>query len=77
MNLMDTGALERIDVGKNFYMSVESRRDRTVAMYTRVFQFAPSQDSIDYWSERLLSIDDVQFAIELGTSDRFYTISQG
>ena len=77
VNLLDTGALRRFDVGKNFYMSVESRRDRTVQMYTRVFQFAPSQSSIDYWSNRLLAIDDVQFAVELGTSDRFYTISQG
>ncbi len=77
VNLMDTGALERVDVGKNFYMSVESRRDRTVRMYTRIFQFGPSQGSIDYWSERLLSVDDVQFAAELAASDRFYTISQG
>ncbi|MFW2382951.1 MAG: SpoIID/LytB domain-containing protein [Acidimicrobiales bacterium] len=76
VDLMNSGRISRIDVGKNFYMSLESRRDRTERMYKRVFGREPSAESMEYWSNRLLSIDDVSYAIELATSDRFYTGSQ-
>jgi SpoIID/LytB domain protein len=76
VDLMGAGRISRIDVGKNFFISLESRRDRTARMYTRVFGTSPSAESMDYWSNRLLSIDDVAYAIELATSDRFYAQAQ-
>ncbi len=76
VGLMDRNELSRIQVGKYFFVSIESRRDRTTRMYSRVMGFAPAESSIVYWSNRLLTIDDVRLAVELATSDRFYGQAQ-
>jgi SpoIID/LytB domain protein len=76
VDLIKSGQIGRIEVGKNFFMSLESRRDRTSRMYQRVFDVEPSPQSLEYWSNRLLTIDDVSYAIELATSDRFYAEAQ-
>jgi SpoIID/LytB domain protein len=76
VDLMNSGRISRVEVGKNFYLSLESRRDRTARMYERVFRIQPSPQSMEYWSNRLRSIDDVTYAIELATSDRFFNSAQ-
>jgi SpoIID/LytB domain protein len=76
VDLMNAGRISRVEVGKNFYMSLESRNDRTARMYERVFGIQPSAQSMEYWSNRLRSIDDVAYAIELATSDRFFNNAQ-
>ncbi len=76
VDLMNSGRISRVEVGKNFYMSLESRRDRTARMYERVFGIVPSAQSMEYWSDRLRGIDDVAYAIELATSDRFFNNAQ-
>ncbi len=77
VDLIESERISRVETGQNFYMSLESRRDRTARMYRRVFGFEPSAQSMEYWSNRLLSIDDVAYAIELATSDRFFNNAQG
>ncbi len=76
VNLMDTGQLSRMGVAANFYYSAESRRDRTIIMYTRILGFPPTEASIEYWSGRLVAVDDIGLAIELATTDRFFSQSQ-
>lgn len=76
VNLMNTGQLSRMGVAANFYYSAESRRDRTIIMYTRILGFAPSETSIEYWSARLAVVDDIGLAVELATTDRYFSQSQ-
>ncbi len=76
LSLMESGQLDRIGVAANFYYSAESRRDRTVLMYTRILGFGPVESSIEYWSGRLEQLDDIGLAVELATTDRYFAQAQ-
>lgn len=72
---LDAGA-GRVTVAASFYRSIESRQDRATVMYERVIGFTPSPESLNYWSNRLLSTDDLGIAVELAASDRFFDQAQ-
>ncbi len=76
VGILDEKPGKRVTVAAYFYRSLESRRDRTERMYTRVLGFAPSESSIRWWSERLLSTDDLGQAVELATTDRYFDLAQ-
>lgn len=76
VGLLDSRQASRTAVAANFYYSAESRRDRTIIMYTRILGFAPSEASVEYWSARLIAVDDIGLAVELATTDRYFNQSQ-
>ncbi|NNF55491.1 MAG: SpoIID/LytB domain-containing protein [Acidimicrobiales bacterium] len=76
VGLLDSRQASRTAVAANFYYSAESRRDRTILMYTRILGFAPSEASIEYWSARLIAVDDIGLAVELASTDRYFNQAQ-
>jgi SpoIID/LytB domain protein len=76
VGILDASPGKRVSVAAYFYRSLESRRDRTIRTYTHVLGFAPSESSIKWWSERLLSTDDLGQAVELATTERYFDLAQ-
>ena len=68
LGLLDSGQATPADVANAFYRSVESRRDRSQAIYLRVRGEDPASGVVADGAERLLAVDDLTLAAELATA---------
>lgn len=71
LGLLDGQRAAPADVANAFYRSVESRRDRSRSVYTRVMATQPTDGDIETYSERLLIVDDLKLAAEMAASIDF------
>lgn len=62
-----SGLATPADVANAFYVSIESRRDRSNAVHLRVLGAAPSATRTEENAARLLQVDDLKLAAELAT----------
>jgi hypothetical protein len=65
----------RAYVAKAFSTSLDGRRVRATALYTRLLHKAPTASSRDNWANHLLLEDEVGLALELAVSDTYYAAS--
>ena len=63
-------------IAASFYASVESRAKRVDAMYVRVLGRISDPAGRQFWTGELLRVDDVALAVELASSDEFFTKAQ-
>ena len=73
---LEAGDLTRSEVAAHFYASPESRERRVTQLYLAILGRAPDAGGLAYWSERLLTEDDVRLAVQLASSSEVYGISQ-
>ena len=64
------------DVAAGFYVSIESRRVRANSLYEQVLGGPPDPSTLDALAERLLVVDDVQLAAEIGGGDEGFRQAQ-
>ncbi|MGI9596437.1 MAG: DUF4214 domain-containing protein, partial [Acidimicrobiales bacterium] len=75
VGLLDSGQAGPPDVANGFYASIESRRDRAARLHRRILARAPSDESRQYWAERLLSTGDAGLAAEMAASSAYYRLT--
>lgn len=62
---------DRLEVSRDFYRSLESRRQRVTALYQRFLDREPDEAGRDFWAERLLEEDDLVLATHLSGSNEY------
>lgn len=66
---------DRLTVSRDFYRSLESRRQRVTTLYLRFLGREPDEEGRDFWAERLLDEDDLVLATHLSGSTEYLDLA--
>ncbi len=72
--LLDRGELQPTGVARQFYRSLESRRDRTTRLYDEILSRAPTAGELADGARYLSTADDSDLAVDLAADAEFYRI---
>lgn len=71
-DLLDRGIARPDDVAAGFYIAKESRNVRAAVLLAKILDTDPDAQTINYWSERLLAVDDIRISAEIAASEVYY-----
>lgn len=63
----------RVWVAYNFYQSQESREKRVTDLYLKLLHRGPDPGGRAFWATRILSTGDIALAVDLASSDEYYS----
>jgi hypothetical protein len=70
-----SGRAQPPDIASGFYVSIESRRERSTRLHQQIMGSTPSNDRRDALADRLSAIGDVGLAAELAAGPDFYRLA--
>ncbi len=71
-DLLDRGIARPDDVASGFYVAKESRNVRAALIHAKIIGTEADAPTVNYWSERLLAVDDIVISAELAASEVYY-----